>query len=144
MLYSEIKKLHVSAGSCHHQVLSFDSLKIILYNSRGGVFDEETSTSKHLLEHSTSIMGVWVNLVTILKSTTPEYQKQKTKRPKREDGSDMQLSLAPTKILQAASPGRETHVFVFVFDNIGLYFYVLLRGSHTHTQYRGTMLQQGF
>ena len=26
--------------------LSFDSLKIILHNSRGGVFDKETSTSK--------------------------------------------------------------------------------------------------
>ena len=52
------KKLHVSAGSVHHQILSFDSLKVILYNSRGGVFDEEISTSKHLLEHSTSILGV--------------------------------------------------------------------------------------
>jgi len=41
--------------------LSFDSLKIILYNSHGGVFDEEISTSKPLLEHSTSILGVWVN-----------------------------------------------------------------------------------
>ena len=30
-----LKKLHISAGSGHHQVLSFDSLKIILYNSRG-------------------------------------------------------------------------------------------------------------
>jgi len=28
MLYSYIKKLHVSAGSGHHQVLSFDSLKM--------------------------------------------------------------------------------------------------------------------
>jgi len=46
MLYSEIKKLYVSAGSGHHQVFSFESLKIILYNSRGGVFDEEISTSK--------------------------------------------------------------------------------------------------
>jgi len=42
MLY----KLHVSAGSGHRQVLSFDSLKIILYNSLGGVFDEEISTSE--------------------------------------------------------------------------------------------------
>ena len=32
--------------------LSFDSLKIILYSSHGGVFDEEISTSKPLL-------GVW-------------------------------------------------------------------------------------
>ena len=55
-----LKKLHVSAGSGHHQFLSFDSLKIILYNSRGGVFDEETSTSKTLLGHSTSILGVCV------------------------------------------------------------------------------------
>ena len=37
------QKLHVSAGSGHHQVLSFDS--IILYNSRGGVLDEEISSS---------------------------------------------------------------------------------------------------
>ena len=57
------KKLDVSAGTGHHQVLSFDSLKIILYNSRGGVFDEEISTSKHLLEHSTSILGVWVTFL---------------------------------------------------------------------------------
>ena len=39
---------------------SFESIKIILYNSRGGVFDEEISTSKPLLEHSTSILGVCV------------------------------------------------------------------------------------
>ena len=63
MLYPYIKKLHVSAGSGHHQVLSFDSLKIILYNSRGGVFDEEISTSKPLFEYNTSILGVWVNHV---------------------------------------------------------------------------------
>ena len=37
------KKLHVSASSGHHQVLSYDSLRIILYNSSGGVFDEEIS-----------------------------------------------------------------------------------------------------
>jgi len=40
MLYSYIKKLHVSAGSGHHQVLSFHSLKIVLHNSRGGAFDK--------------------------------------------------------------------------------------------------------
>ena len=33
--------------------LSFDSLKIILYNLRGSMFDEEISTSKPLL-------GVWL------------------------------------------------------------------------------------
>jgi len=64
MLYSYIKKLHVSAGSDHHQVLSFDLLKIILYNSRGGVFDE-ISTSQPLSEHSSPILGVWVNHVII-------------------------------------------------------------------------------
>jgi hypothetical protein len=50
----------------------------------------------------------------------------------------MQLNQAPTKILQAASPGRDLHVsyFVFCFDNIGLYFYVSLRGSPTHPIYR--------
>ena len=57
MLYSQIKKLHVSAGSGHHQVLSFDSLKIILYNSRGGVFNKEISTSKPLLEHVSAGSG---------------------------------------------------------------------------------------
>jgi len=47
--------------------LSFDSLKIILYNSRGGVFDEEISTSKALFEHNSSLLGVWVNhLILIL------------------------------------------------------------------------------
>ena len=56
------QKLHVSAGSGHHQVLSFDALKIILHNSRGGVFDEEISTSKLLLGHSTSILDVWVKI----------------------------------------------------------------------------------
>ena len=59
--------------------LSFDSLKIILYNSHGGVFDEEISTSKPLLEHSTSILGVCVNHVIIYKSITIYYQKQKNK-----------------------------------------------------------------
>jgi len=44
----------------------------------------------------------------------------------------MQLSQARTQILQAASPGRDFHVSCFCFDNIGLYFYVLLRGSPTH------------
>ena len=65
MMYYQIKKLHVSAGSGHHKDLSFDSLRIILYNSRGAMFDEEISTSKPLLEHSTSILGVWVNHVII-------------------------------------------------------------------------------
>ena len=38
------------------------------------------------------------------------------------------------KILQAASSERDLHVsyFCFCFDNIGLYFYVLLHGSPTH------------
>jgi len=54
----------------------------------------------------------------------------------------MKLGQTPTKILHAASPGQDPHV-VQVFDNTGLYFYVLLRGSPTHPQYRGTMLQQG-
>ena len=45
------KKLRVSAGTGHHQVLSYDSLKMILYNSCGGMFDEEISTSKPLLEN---------------------------------------------------------------------------------------------
>ena len=71
------QKLHVSAGSGYHQVLSFDSLKIILHNSRGGVFDEEISTSKPLLEHSTSILGVWVNHVIIHKDITLYYKKQR-------------------------------------------------------------------
>ena len=57
---------------------SFESLKIILYNSRDGLFDEEISTSKPLLEHSTSIQGVWVNHIIKHKSITLYYQKQKT------------------------------------------------------------------
>ena len=56
---------------------SFDSLKIILHNSRGGVFDEEISTSKPLLERSTSILGVWVNHVIIHKDTTLYLEKKK-------------------------------------------------------------------
>ena len=63
--------------------LSFDSLKIILYNSRGGVFDEEISTSKPLSEHSTSILGVWVNHVIIHKNITLYYQ-NKNKNKKHE------------------------------------------------------------
>ena len=69
MLYSLIKKLYVSAGSSYPQVLSFDSLKIILYNSHGGVFGEEILTSKALLAGSTYILGVWVNHVIIHKNT---------------------------------------------------------------------------
>jgi len=71
------KKLYISAGSGHHQFLSFDSFKIILFNSRGGEFDEEISTSKPLLEHSTYILGVWLNHVIIQESITLYYQKQK-------------------------------------------------------------------
>ena len=53
----------------------------------------------------------------------------------------MQLSQTPTKILQAASPGRDPHVFVLIIEGyIFMYYYVV----HPHTQYRGTMLQQGF
>ena len=70
-------KLHVSVGSGHHQLLSFDSLKIILYNSRGGVFNEEISTSRPLLGHSTAILGVWVNHVIIHKNITLYYQNKK-------------------------------------------------------------------
>jgi len=66
------------AGSGHHQVLSFDSLKIILYNPRGGAFDE-ISTSKPLLEHSTSILGVWVNHVIIHKNINLYYQNKNKK-----------------------------------------------------------------
>jgi len=76
------KKTACFGGCGHRQVLSFDSLKIILYNSRGGVFDEEISTSKPLLEHSTSILGVWVNHVIIHKYITLYYQnKKKVKVP---------------------------------------------------------------
>ena len=58
--------------------LSFDSLKIILNNSRGGVFDE-ISTSNSLLEHSTSILGVWVSHVIIHKNITLYYQNKNKK-----------------------------------------------------------------
>jgi len=42
------------------------------------------------------------------------------KRPKREEGRDMQLNQTPTQILQAASPGRDPHGFVS--DNTRLHF----------------------
>jgi len=49
----------------------------------------------------------------------------------------MQMRQARTKVLQVDSPGRDLHIFVFgfvyVFDIIGLYFCILLRGSRTHT-----------
>ena len=54
----------------------------LLYTVRvGGVFDEEISTSKPLLEHSTCILGVWVNHVMIHKNITLYYQnKNKNKK----------------------------------------------------------------
>jgi len=91
---------------------SFESIKIILYNSRDGVFDEEISTSKPLLEHSTSILGVWENHVILLKNITLYYQKQK-----HENGTLMFLFLI-------------IHGYTFK------HYYVV----HPHTQYRGTML----
>ena len=58
--------------------LSFGSLNIILYSSRGGVSNEEISTSKPLLEHSIAILGVWLNHVIIHKKyITIHYLKQK-------------------------------------------------------------------
>jgi len=58
------------------------------------------------------------------------------KRLQRDEESDMQLNQPPTKILQAASPVQDLHIshsyFCFCFHNIGLYFYVFLRGSPTH------------
>ena len=47
--------------------------------------------------------------------------------------------------IQAASPGRGLHASYFVFvliieGYILIYYYVV----HPHTQYKGTMLQQGF
>jgi len=74
-------------------------------------------------------------VVAIIRSDHPQ------KRPQRDEGSDMQLNQAHTKILQATSHGLDLHVSCF--DNIGLYFmyyYVV----HPHTQYRGAMPQQGF
>jgi len=72
-----LKKLHISVDSGHHQILSFDSLNIIPYNSRHGVFDDDISTSKPSLQHSVSIFCVWVNHVIILKSSlTLYYRKQ--------------------------------------------------------------------
>ena len=52
-----------------------------------------------------------------------------------------------SKILQAASPGRDLHVSCFClcfgFDNIGLYF-MYYRVVHPHIQYRGTSSNKGF
>jgi hypothetical protein len=52
----------------------------------------------------------------------------------------MQFNQAPTKTLQASFPGRDLHVsyFCFCFDNIGLYFYVLLTWF-THTPNIGVL-----
>ena len=60
---------------------SFQSIKIILYNSRGGVLDEEVSTSKLMLEHSTFILGVWVKHVMIHKIIQPYMIKNHMFRP---------------------------------------------------------------
>ena len=49
----------------------------LFYTIRVVVFDE-ISTSKPSLEHSTSILGVWVNHVIIHKNITLYYQKQET------------------------------------------------------------------
>ena len=43
------------------------------------MFDEEISASKPLLEHGTSMLGVWVNHVIIHKNITLCYQKQNRK-----------------------------------------------------------------
>jgi hypothetical protein len=43
------------------------------------MFDEEISTSKPLLEHSTSILGVWVNHVMKHKNITLYYQNKNKK-----------------------------------------------------------------
>ena len=78
------------------------------------MFDEEISTSKPLLEHSTSILGVWVNHVIIHKDITLYYQKQKQENIHTYERNDMQLSQAPTKTLQVASSGRDLHVLFLI------------------------------
>jgi len=45
-----MKKLHVSAGSGHHQVLSFSSHKIILYNSIQVTHRPSTETTPEMKE----------------------------------------------------------------------------------------------
>jgi len=53
------------------------------YTIRVAAFDEEISTSQPLLDHSSSILGVWVNLVIIHKNITLYYQ-NKNKNKKHE------------------------------------------------------------
>ena len=45
------------------------------------------------------------------------------KRPKREEGSDMQLSQTPTKIQQAASPARDPHVLFLIIQGYTFKYY---------------------
>ena len=88
-------------------------------------FDEEISISKPLLDLSTSILGVWVNHVMIHKNITLYYQNKN--KNKKHEGSVLGKPLL-------VSSGRDLRVscFIFIFDNIGLYFYALFRGSPTH------------
>ena len=80
MMILRSKKLYVSAGSGHHQVLSFDSLKIILYISLGGVFDEEISTSKPNIEVLCSNKGFVFANIGLYRSQTDHPQKWPQKR----------------------------------------------------------------
>jgi len=82
---------------------SFESIKIILYNLRGGVFDEEISTSKPLLEHSTSILGVLVSHVIIQKRKT-YITRTKTKN-KKQEGSVLGMPL----VVSSFTPPRELY-----------------------------------
>jgi len=53
----------------------------------------------------------------------------------------MQLSQTPTQTQQASFPGRDPHVLFLIIKGYTFKYYYVV---HPHTQYRGTMLQQGF
>jgi hypothetical protein len=73
------------------------------------VFDEEISTSKPLLEHRTSILGVWVNHVIIHKDITLCYRNKN--KNKKHEGTVMGKSLVVSNTQEAGwAQGRSGQV----------------------------------
>ena len=124
MLYSKSKRLHVSAGSGHHQVFVFRHTEEYFIQLCGGLFGEEISTSRPFFEYDLSISGVWVshsinlkvssyNIKNRRKSKNQSYERQskktKTKTKKKESlvalswGSRYVLSSCGSGLLRASS-----------------------------------------
>jgi len=61
MLYSKSKRLHVSAGSGHHQIFVIRHTLEYFIQLCVGLFGEDISTSGPLFEYDISILGVWVS-----------------------------------------------------------------------------------